>query len=87
VADESVIIELASIKHDFPRWRPWLSDSGRWYATRTGDVTPPEEPSDWWAMTVFGETAVRLRDALHQQEQFALGCPAGIGGLGRARHL
>jgi hypothetical protein len=65
----SIKIELASIKHDFPRWRPWLSDSGRWYATRIGDVTPPEEPSDWWAMTVFSTTADGLRAALRSQEE------------------
>ena len=86
MTDEMVIIELASIKRDYPRWRPWLSDGGSWYATRTGAVTPPEEPSDWWAMTVYGMNAGQLRDALHQQEQFALGKPAGIGGHG-ARHL
>ena len=68
-ADESVSIELASIKHDFPRWRPWLSDSGQWYATRIGDVVPPDEPSDHWAMTVFGRTADRLRAALRSQEK------------------
>ncbi len=66
---ESVSIDLASIKHDFPRWQPWRSDSGRWYATRTGDVTPPEDPSDWWAMTVFSSTADGLRCALRLQEE------------------
>jgi len=65
---EPASVELASIKRDFPGWRPWRSDSGRWYAARTGDVTPPEEPSDWWAMTVFSMTADGLRAALHSQE-------------------
>jgi hypothetical protein len=78
--------ELASIQHDFPRWHPWRSDGGRWWATRTGAVTPPGRPPDWWAMTVDGETAERLRDALHQQEQFARGRPAGVGDrAGKAR--
>jgi hypothetical protein len=65
---ESASVELASIKRDFPGWRPWRSDSGQWYATRTGDVTPPEESSDWWAMTVFSATADGLRVALRMQE-------------------
>ena len=86
MADETVIIELAGIQRDYPRWRPWRSDGGCWWAVRRGDVTPPDRPSDWWAMTVFGETAGQLRDALEQQEQFALGRPAAVGGS-RARHL
>ena len=68
-ADESVSIELASIRHDFPGWRPWLSDSGRWYATRIANVVPLEEPSHHWARTVFGMTADRLRAALRSQEE------------------
>ena len=68
-ADESVSIELASIRHDFPNWRPWLSDSGRWYATRIANMVPLEEPSHHWARTVFGVTADRLRAALRSQEE------------------
>ena len=70
--------ELASIERDFPGWQPWRSDGGRWWATRTG-TRPPDSPPDWWAMTVCGETATGLRDALDRQAKSALSRPFATG--------
>ncbi len=76
--DEQASIELASIEGDYPGWKPWRSDGGRWWATRIG-ARLPESPPEWWAMTVYGETADGLRDALEVQVKSAAGRLFAIG--------
>jgi hypothetical protein len=66
---------LAAIRRQFPGWAPWRSSAGRFWATRTGpnrrrpDHAPPE-----WALTVDGDDAAQLRQALQAQEA---GAPPG----------
>jgi hypothetical protein len=57
---------LAAIRREFPGWRPFRSDAGRWWASRVG-VRRPRNPPHWWAMTVDGDTAEDLREALAKQ--------------------
>ena len=68
-----VAAELARIAEDFLGWRPWVSDAGRWWATRRG--RQPVDPPDWWAMTVDADDADGLRKVIAQQERLAI--PAG----------
>jgi hypothetical protein len=68
-AQGEVADELSRIAREFPGWRPWVSDSGRCWATRGGrqPVTPPE----WWAMTVDADDPDGLRQAIAEQETLA----------------
>lgn len=64
-----VAAELSRLAGEFPGWRPWVSDGGRWWATRRGQQ--PVDPPDWWAMTVDGDDAGGLRAAITEQERLA----------------
>jgi hypothetical protein len=57
---------LAALRRDFPQWEIRLSDRKRFWATRIGARwrRPPANPPAWWAMTVDGDTADDLREAL-----------------------
>jgi hypothetical protein len=68
-AQAEVAAEASRIAGEFPGWRPWVSDAGRWWATRTG--RQPADPPDWWAMTVDADDAQGLRRAIAEQEQLA----------------
>jgi hypothetical protein len=61
--------ELSRIEGEFPGWRPWMSDAGRWWATRRG--RRPADPPPWWAMTVDADDAEGLRSAIAEQERLA----------------
>jgi len=67
VAGAGTFGALAAIRRQFPGWRPWRSDAGRFWATRIG-VRLPDHPPDWWAMTVDADTAGKLHEALSDQE-------------------
>lgn len=73
--------ELTAIRARFPGWHAWKSSAGRFWATRTGRREKPDDlPFDAaaaWAMTVDGDTAAKLREALAEQEEHA---PSGPGG-------
>jgi hypothetical protein len=60
---------LSRIGREFAGWHPWLSSGGRWWATRKG--SQPADPPEWWAMTVDGDDAEGLRNAISRQEQHA----------------
>lgn len=78
-AAESDTGQLAAIRRDFPAWHAWRSSAGRFWASRTAHRRkPPGLPLDesvTWAMTVDGDTAAQLRDALNAQEA----CSGGSG--------
>jgi len=59
--------ELSRIAGEFPGWRPWMSDAGRWWATRRGRRAA--DPPPWWAMTVDADDAQGLRSAIAEQER------------------
>jgi hypothetical protein len=59
------VAELSAITQEFPGWRPWVSDGGRWWATRLG--ARPTDPPGWWAMTVDADDADKLRKAIAEQ--------------------
>ncbi|HXL91994.1 MAG TPA: hypothetical protein VN969_23890 [Streptosporangiaceae bacterium] len=61
--------ELSRIAGEFPGWRPWMSDAGRWWATRRGRRAA--DPPPWWAMTVDADDAQGLRSAIAEQERLA----------------
>jgi hypothetical protein len=62
---------LAAIRRQFPGWRPWRSDAGRYWATRTGRP-PAGTVLGGYAMTVDGDTAAELREAIEAQEDRAV---------------
>jgi hypothetical protein len=70
--------ELSRIAGEFPGWRPWVSDAGRWWATRRG--RQPADPPAWRAMTVDADDAEGLRRAITEQEHFASPVGAVSGG-------
>jgi len=57
--DPEALLNLIDIVQDFPGWRPWQSDSGRWWATR-GE-----------RLTVDGSTPEELRSAIADQERLS----------------
>jgi hypothetical protein len=69
-----VAAELSRIAGEFPGWHPWVSDGGRWWATRKCCL--PANPPDWWAMTVDADDAEGLRKAITEQERLAN--PVGV---------
>jgi len=62
--------ELSRLAVEFSGWRPWLSDAGRWWATRRA-IRPSADPPEWWAMTVDADDADGLRKAIAEQERLA----------------
>ncbi|MFA1544653.1 hypothetical protein [Actinomadura chokoriensis] len=53
----------AAIEAEFPGWQVWRSDAGRWYATRSGDLTDAELQAGC-AMTVAADDSPGLRRLL-----------------------
>jgi hypothetical protein len=56
----------AAIEAEFPGWLVWRSDAGRWYATRTGDLTDAQLQAGF-AMTVAADDSAGLRVLLREQ--------------------
>jgi hypothetical protein len=80
-ARAEVDAELSRIAGEFPGWHPWVSDAGRWWATRRG--RRPADPPEWWAVTVDADDEEGLRSAIAEQERFA--SPVGTASSGMAR--
>ncbi|HEX6469852.1 MAG TPA: hypothetical protein VF069_12210 [Streptosporangiaceae bacterium] len=57
----------AAIEAEFPGWLVWRSDAGRWYATRTGDLTDAQLQAGF-AMTVAADDSAGLRVLLREQQ-------------------
>jgi len=57
---------LAAMRQQYPGWKLWRSDARRFWATRTGRL--PVHPPGGFAMTVSGDTARELAEALADQE-------------------
>jgi hypothetical protein len=68
-AHGEVAAELSRIAVESPGWRPWVSDGGRCWATRTG--RQPADPPEWRAMTVDADDPDGLREAIAEQERLA----------------
>lgn len=58
----------ALIQTRFPGWVIWLSDAGRWYATRRGRLSDDELHAGY-AMTVAADTPERLAALLAAQSR------------------
>jgi hypothetical protein len=58
--------QKAAIEGEFPGWLVWRSDAGRWYATRSGDLTDAQLQAGY-AMTVAADNAPGLRELLLDQ--------------------
>lgn len=56
----------AAIEEEFPGWLVWRSDAGRWYATRSGDLTDAQLQAGY-AMTVAADDSAGLRALLLEQ--------------------
>ncbi|TDB88290.1 hypothetical protein E1264_12025 [Actinomadura sp. KC216] len=56
----------AAIEEEFPGWQVWRSDAGRWYATRSGDLSDAQLQAGY-AMTVAADEPVGLRRLLIDQ--------------------
>ncbi|GAA2573105.1 hypothetical protein SMC26_27870 [Actinomadura fulvescens] len=56
----------AAIESEFPGWLVWRSDAGRWYATRSGDLTDAQLQAGY-AMTVAADDSGELRELLVEQ--------------------
>jgi len=56
----------ASLEAEFPGWLVWRSDAGRWYATRSGDLSDAQLQAGY-AMTVAADDCPGLRDLLVDQ--------------------
>jgi hypothetical protein len=56
----------AAIEGEFPGWQVWRSDAGRWYATRSGDLTDAQLRAGC-AMTVAADDPEGLRRLLFDQ--------------------
>lgn len=58
----------AAMEAEFPGWLIWRSDAGRWYATRTGDLTDAQLQAGH-AMTVAADDSAGLRELLRDQQR------------------
>jgi hypothetical protein len=56
----------AAIEAEFPGWLVWRSDAGRWYATRSGDLSDAQLQAGY-AMTVAADDHSGLRRLLVDQ--------------------
>ncbi|MGC4955461.1 hypothetical protein ACLQ2P_19760 [Actinomadura citrea] len=56
----------AAIEGEHPGWQVWRSDAGRWYATRSGDLTDAQLQAGC-AMTVAADDSEGLRRTLLDQ--------------------
>lgn len=56
----------AHIEGAHPGWQVWRSDAGRWYATRTGDLTDAQLQAGL-AMTLASDDEPGLRALLADQ--------------------
>ena len=65
-------ITPAVMRRQFPRWRVFQSNAGRWWATRTANRDKPDDlPLDAsvsWAMTVDAGDLAGLQAELQAQE-------------------
>ena len=71
----------ADIEAEFPGWLVWRSDAGRWYATRSGDLTDAQLEAGY-AMTVAGDDDAGLEDLLRDQrrkDEENTGSQGGVG--------
>ena len=65
---------LAALRRDFPGWSIFPSSGVRtryWASRRANREKPPDLPPDaaaTWAMTVDGDSAAQLREAIAEQE-------------------
>ncbi|OLT12784.1 hypothetical protein BJF79_21480 [Actinomadura sp. CNU-125] len=55
-----------AIESEFPGWQVWRSDAGRWYATRSGDLSDAQLQAGY-AMTVAADDSAGLRALLREQ--------------------
>ncbi|MEO5877759.1 MAG: hypothetical protein ABIS86_12930 [Streptosporangiaceae bacterium] len=56
----------AIIEAEYPGWLVWRSDAGRWYATRSGDLTDAQLQAGF-AMTLAADDEPGLRELLIDQ--------------------
>ena len=56
----------AGLEAEFPGWLVWRSDAGRWYATRSGDLTDAQLQAGY-AMTVAADDYAGLHTLLIDQ--------------------
>ncbi|RKS71628.1 hypothetical protein BZB76_4432 [Actinomadura pelletieri DSM 43383] len=56
----------AAIQEEYPGWQVWRSDAGRYYATRSGDLSDAQLQAGL-AMTVAADDSVGLRRLLLDQ--------------------
>ena len=56
----------AAIEGEFPGWQVWRSDAGRWYATRSSDLSDAQLQAGY-AMTVAADDSAGLRRLLREQ--------------------
>ncbi|MEU5884623.1 hypothetical protein [Spirillospora sp. NPDC047279] len=56
----------AAIESEHPGWLVWRSDAGRWYATRSGDLTDAQLQAGY-AMTLAADDEGGLRELLIDQ--------------------
>lgn len=59
--------ELRLLEAEFADWHAFLSDRGRWWATRTRGRRPPADDDTSWALTVDADNADGLRSQLARQ--------------------
>ncbi|MEV5568985.1 hypothetical protein AB0L06_02970 [Spirillospora sp. NPDC052269] len=57
-----------TIEREYPGWLVWRSDAGRWYATRSGDLTDAQLQAGY-AMTVAADDSGGLRELLAEQSR------------------
>lgn len=70
IVDRQPAAELSRLAGEFPGWRPWVPDAGRWRATRRG-ARRLADPPEWRAMTVDAGDADGLRTVIEEQERRA----------------
>ncbi len=71
---------IGQLEAEFPGWRIWRSNAGRWWATRTGSVLRREALGTGRVMTVDADDEQNMRKELAVQARLDREIEDEIGG-------
>ena len=59
--------ELEIFRDRYPAWHIWMSQAGRWWASRKGQITPSRKRDPRWSIAIDAATPEDLGKRLEEQ--------------------